>query len=902
MLLPDKEIPASFSQLPIDLYGLSDEEVVRRQKQYGPNKLPVKRPPGLLYIFLVQFKNPLIYVLLLAAAVSVFLEEFTDALFIGVVLLINALIGTVQEWRAERSAAALQSLLKIKALVRRNGQKKTVDAEELVPGDVVLLESGGRVPADLRLLEVQQLKVDESFLTGESEAVEKNTDPVADNIPLGDRKNLAYAGSTVFYGRATGVVTATATATEIGKINQSVTEAATTKPPLMIRLERLSQQIAFFMLFVTAAIGVIAYVRGYALEEIFFMAVALAVSAIPEGLPVAITITLSIATTRMARRNVIVRRLTAVEGLGSCTFIASDKTGTLTVNKQTVKRVALPDGTLLEVSGEGYSGEGWIGGEGLTTHQEHLEELVKVAAVSNEGSLVLQDGKWVAHGDAMDVALLALAYKAGVNPVAYKKEVQLVREVPYESERKYSAAFYKDYSAIFYRESGQRVLAVKGALETLLPLCKTMRTPTGSVPVEPETIEKQATNLTASGFRVLAIATGTFAEGEKLDESHIHSLELLALTGFIDPLRPEVSEAVDACNQAGVAVAIVTGDHPLTALAIARELHIATEMEQVISGPELEEASQAGPAVFQQKIKDKRVFARVSPLQKRDIAEALQAMGHFVAVTGDGVNDVPALKRANIGVAMGSGTDLAKETAEIIVTDDNFTSIKAGIEGGRHAYDNIRKVTYLLISTGAAEIVLFVLSVVAGLPIPLTAVQLLWLNLVTNGFQHVALAFEKGEKEAMSRPPRRPAEGIFNRLMIEQTVTVAVAIGVLGFGLWSWLLDHGYSEFQARNLLLLLMVFVENVHVLNCRSEHQSAFRVPLRNNPLILLAIIAAQGIHVLSMQLPFMQQVLQVEAVPVEEWFGMLGLSLLIMGVMELFKLEHRLRGKHLFKRITA
>ncbi|MDX5482777.1 MAG: HAD-IC family P-type ATPase, partial [Hymenobacteraceae bacterium] len=832
MLYHHQETSAILQQLQANTSGLSEDEVRRRQEKYGPNVLPAKKPPSLWYIFMIQFKNPLIYVLLLAVAVSVLLEEYTDALFIGIVLLLNAIIGTAQEWKAEQSAASLQSLLKIMAQVRRGGRKATVDAEELVPGDIVLLESGARVPADLRLLEVQQLKVDESFLTGESEAVEKNLEPVDENASIGDRKNMAFAGSTVLYGRATGIVTATASHTEIGKISKTVSQASAAKPPLMIRLEHLSRQIAFIMLFVTAVIGVVAYTKGFAWDEIFFMAVALVVSAIPEGLPVAITVALSIATTRMAKRNVIIRRLTAVEGLGSCTFIASDKTGTLTVNKQTVKKVVLPEGKVFDVSGEGYNGEGSIEEGEVQPYSENLKSLVKAAAISNEGTLVFKDEGWQSQGDAMDIALLALAYKAGVDPHAYKEEVELMGEVPYESERKYAAAFY--------RRDGQHLIAIKGALEALLPRCTSMLTANGPVPVNAEAVEAQAVNLTQAGYRVLAIASGNFDEHDRtLNENSIHSLQLLGLTGFIDPLRPEVKDAVDACNTAGVTVAIVTGDHPLTALAIARELHIAQDMSQVVSGAELEAAGDPQGGAFREMVQGKRVFARVAPLQKMHIADALQESGHFVAVTGDGVNDVPALKRANIGVAMGSGTDLAKETAEIIVTDDNFSSIKAGIEGGRHAYDNIRKVTYLLVSTGAAEIVLFVLSVVAGLPIPLTPVQLLWLNLVTNGFQHIALAFEKGEEEAMMRPPRKPAEGIFNQLMIEQTVTVAMAIGLLAFGLWYWLLNMGYSEFEARNLVLMLMVFIENVHVFNCRSELKSAFKVPLWRNPLIIVAVI---------------------------------------------------------------
>jgi len=496
---------------------------------------------------------------------------------------------------------------------------------------------------------------------------------------------------------------------------------------------------------------------------------------------------------------VIVRKLTAVEGLGSCTYIASDKTGTLTMNKQTVKLISLPVREHFTVSGQGYAGEGEVlpeTGDSLTSGQRfRLEELAKAGVLCNEASLFYKNGEWKYYGDAIDIALLALGYKLGINPDILRFETETVGEIPFASERRYAAKFY--------REKEKIKVAVKGAVEKLLSMCYTMLTSKGVVKIVPEAIEKEALFLSENGYRVIAIAQG-YVENKDIpfgNPKEMPPLTLLGLVGFIDPLRPEAKKAVEKCKKAGVRVAMVTGDNPATALAIARELGIASSLKDVITGAELEKIEEKN---FLEMTKSVRVYARVTPVQKLAIVKLLIKSGHFVAVTGDGVNDAPALRMANVGVAMGSGTDVAKETASIIVTDDNFASIVAGIEEGRIAYGNIRKVIYLLISTGAAEIVLFTLALFSGLPIPLVAAQLLWLNLVTNGIQDVALAFEKGEPGIMSRPPRRPGEGIFNKLMVQEVVIAGVTMGLIAFGAWYWLLKGGKDVAAARNIILLL--------------------------------------------------------------------------------------------------
>ncbi|MDN7012085.1 HAD family hydrolase [Methanoculleus sp. FWC-SCC3] len=873
--------------------GLTDAEVARRRRIFGENALPQKRPPTVLEVFLRQFTSPLIYVLLAAGIISTLFADFTDAAFIFIVILINAVIGTFQEVKAERSATALQEMLKIHARVRRDGREATVPAEDLVPGDRLILESGDRVPADVRSVRAQSLAVDESLLTGESHAIQKRPDALDASLPLADRLNMLYAGSTIMSGRTTGVVVATGQNTEIGQIAETVTASEMGKPPLVLRMEDFSRKISIAVLAATGVLAIIVLGQGVPPLEVFFLAVALAVSAIPEGLPVALTVALSIATSRMAGRNVIVRFLAAVESLGSCTLIASDKTGTLTVNQQTARVVALPTGEMFSVTGAGYAGEGEVlDGSGdlvAGSARDRIEHLARAATISNEAGLERTDeGDWTHRGDAIDVAFLALTYKLGLDPAGIRESAPAVAEIPFESERR--------YAAVWYQEGEETLVAVKGAAETVIPSCRTMAGgPDGSMPLDPDRVQGDLETLTSRGYRVLAVARGR-AEGEVSAENpKLPPLELLGLVGFIDPIRPDVPDAVRRCRNAGVDVVMVTGDHPATALAIARELDIADSPDRVVTGAELGDDEVPTFSKFIDRVQGARVFARVTPLQKLRIVEAYRESGAFVAVTGDGVNDAPALRSANIGVAMGSGTDVAKDTASLIVTDDDFASIVAGIEEGRYAYDNVRKVVYLLISTGFAEVLLFMLALIIGLPLPLLAVQLLWLNLVTNGIQDVALAFERGEPGVMNRPPRRPEEGIFNLVMIEEVLISGTVIALVAVGTWYWLLSNGWDEFAARNLIVLLMVLFENFHVFNCRSEYRSTFRVPISRNYFLIAGVVAAQGIHILALYIPVIQDILQLQPVSPVEWFLLLVLASSVVVVMEIFKAvrKHRPPG---------
>ena len=883
-----------FSELKTSEGGLNQEEVNKRLQFYGENKLPQGKGVTLMQIILHQLLNPLIFILVAAAIASVAIGEGKDAIFIFLVIFINSALGTYQEYNAERSASSLQKLMKIIARVRRDGKEKEVPSEELVPGDILMLESGVKVPADMRLIEVTALEIDESFLTGESIAAKKQTEVLQENLGVAERTNMAYAGATVLKGRGMGVVVCTGINTQVGKISQDVTESASAKPPLVQRMDKFIKQISIFIIALSVVLAVVLRMQGMDITVIFFFVVALAVSAIPEGLPVALTVALSIATKRMAKRNVIVRKLTSVESLGSCTIIASDKTGTLTVNEQTAKIILLPDGTKFAVNGEGYNGEGSVAAtEGKTiefSENEEISKITRIAVFANEGSLINENGKWKYHGDAMDVALLGMSYKIGVNPEKWKAEEKPIGKIPYESERKFSASFYEINDGVN--------IGVKGAVETILDFCPFMSINGEIQNIDKSKILASAEKLAKGGYRVLAFASGEYKEFQKKEvygNEDIGELTFYGLVGFIDPLRPEAKKSVEQCNGAGIKVIMITGDHPETAGTIARELGIADESTSVVTGQMLSEVGPHDSPAFESLVASTTVFARVSPTQKLEIVDVLIRDGEFVAVTGDGVNDAPALKRANIGVAMGSGTDVAKEVGSMIVLDDNFSSIVAGVEEGRFAYDNVRKVIYLLISTGTAEIILFLASIFAGLPLPLLAVQLLWLNLVTNGIQDVALAFEGGEPGAMKRPPRKPSEKIFNPLMINQTLVSGATMGFIVFGLWYYLNNYTQmDEIHARDLILLLMVFMQNFHAFNARSERVSAFKVPLKRNIILVFGVIAAQGIHILSMQIPFMQSILRIEPITFSEWLYILVLAVPILLAMEVFKFVNRLKTK--------
>jgi len=884
----------ALQRLESDAAGLSTAEAAARLALYGANQLPRRETTSLLRLYLRQFKSPLVYLLLAATVVSLGVGDWTDAIFIFAVLQINAVIGMVQEWRAEHSATALDQMLQATTIVLRDGRPLKLETTALVPGDVVRLESGAMVPADLRLLEQRELSVDESLLTGESLSVPKDAAAVLhEAVTMAERSNLLFAGTVVLAGRALAVVSATGAATEIGRIASALAAPDQALPPLIRRLEQFSRWIGIATIAAIVAIAAVQLAQGLSLVTVFLVAVALAVAAIPEGLPVAITVALSIATSRMARRNVIVRALPAVEGLGACTLVASDKTGTLTCNELTVKRIVLFDdvgpAVYGEVEGQGYRPDGGVTVEGRAPSrqaQAGFQDLVCSSVLCSEAELRLTEGSVYHHGDTVDVAFLVLAHKLGVDPTALRGLNPAISTIPYEPLRRYGAAFVAAYAPVEAEARRPRTrVHVKGALEVLLPMCDGLDRHAALAAGEA---------LAAQGYRVLAVASGVVSQeaAQRAAPQSLRYLRLVGLVGLMDPLRPEVPEAITRCRSAGVEVVMVTGDHPETARAIAAELGIGDGAPRVVSGQELS-ALAGNPTAFAERVTGAQVFARVEPTQKLEIVRCLQQAGHLVAVTGDGVNDAPALSAADIGVAMGKGgTDVARGAADLILTDDNFASIVAGIEEGRIAYDNVRKLIFLLVSTGLGEIVLFLLSIVAGLPLPLFAVQLLWLNLVTNGIQHVALAFERGEPGVLHRRPRSSNEPLFNRSMVEQVLLSGCYMGTCAFTFYFWAVESGIPEERARNLLLLLMVLFENVHALNARSESRSAFAVPLGANPFLILAILGAQGCHIAALYLPGISDVLRVQPVAPADWLAVALLALSLLLVVELRKAWSRQR----------
>ena len=868
--------------------GLSRAEAEDRLRRFGRNSLPAAATVSLLEVFLRQFLSPLIYILLVAGVVSLALGERTDAIFIFAVLLINALIGTIQEFHAARSAEALRRMVTSVTQVVREGESVEVDSEEIVPGDIVVLTAGARAPADMRLTHCLGLQIDESLLTGESAPVDKNADcELGTDTAVADRLNMAFAGSMINRGRGTGVVVGTGIQTEVGKLADSLAERKEPKAPLIQRMESFTVRIAMALGVIVVALAAIKLAQGAGWHEVFIVSVALAVSAIPEGLPVAVTVALAIGMRRMAKRNVIVRKLVAVEALGSCTLIASDKTGTLTLNELTCRQLSLPGEEAWYISGEGIVPEGKVvspTGELNDEQRGHLQRLAEVAALCNEGFLGLRDGEWATHGDAVDAALLVMAHKVGVVQAPTLERFPLRESIPYESEL--------GFAATLHTAGDNHRICVKGAFESLLPMCELMATPAGEVPIDPAALREASDKLAAAGGRVLAFADRIYQPKEPLEfaENHLHKLTLLGFVGMIDPLRPESKGAVAACRESGLEVAMVTGDHPRTARAIANDLGLMDADDAVLTGREIKalHSGNVGEEAMDKAIGKARIFARVEPRQKLDIVDSFARQGHFVAVTGDGVNDAPALASAHAGVAMGDrGTDVARESAHLILTDDNFASITNGIEEGRIAYRNIRKVTYLLISTGAAEVVMFILAMIAGLPLPLTAVQLLWLNLVTNGIQDVSLAFEPGEGDEMKQPPRPPKEPIFNRIMIERVLVGALVMGGMAFGLFWTLIQAGIAVASARNSVLLLMVLFENVHIGNCRSETLSAFSLNPLRNPLLLFGTIVAQLIHISALYLPGISTVLETEPVSFAHWINLFALALSVLAAMEIQKL---------------
>jgi Ca2+-transporting ATPase len=865
--------------------GLSSEEVRRRQSKYGLNAIPKKKQKTPLELFLQQFTQPLVVILLIATVITALLQEWVDSSVIFGVVLVNAIIGFVQESKALKAIEALAKSVASEATVIRNGEKQRIPSIELTIGDVVLLQSGDKVPADLRLVQVRELQVDESSLTGESVPVIKQTDALDADTVLGDRSNMAYSSTLVTYGTAVGVVVAIGRNTEIGKINEMIAEADVLETPLTQSIAQFSKVLLYVILGLAALTFVVGLLRGEKWVDMFMAAVALAVAAIPEGLPAAVTITLAIGVARMAKRNAIIRKLPAVETLGSASVICSDKTGTLTQNQMTVQKIYAGD-NLYSVTGIGYEPSGtFMRGEQTISATDNcaLQETLICGLLCNDSNLVSLDGQWKIEGDPTEGALIVSAQKAGLARKTLLSRLPRIDTIPFESAYQYMATLHA------CQEMNDTVAYVKGSVERLLERAQFALSDKGEiVALDAARLLQHADMLASQGLRVLAFAYKRFDRSKaSLSHADISGLIFLGLQAMIDPPRPEAIEAVAACQSAGIRVKMITGDHELTALAIAKRLGIAlpqATMDSVMNGRTLTTLPEEQLPEVVEKIS---VFARVAPEDKLRLVKALQKKGYIVAMTGDGVNDAPSLKQANIGIAMGiAGTDVAKETADMILTDDNFATIEAAVEEGRNVYDNLVKFITWTLPTNFGEGLVILASVVAGLTLPILPVQLLWINMTTAILLGLMLAFEPKEPGIMNHPPREPNEPILTTSLVVRIVIVGALLCVGALLFFELALQDGRTDAEARTIAVNIFVMGELLYLFNCRSLRYSVFKIGLFSNPLIWLGVSGMLVLQALYMYLPFVNVAFQSAPLTLADWGISCVPGLIIYAVIGLLK----------------
>jgi magnesium-transporting ATPase (P-type) len=870
--------------------GLTTEEARERLARYGPNRL---RPParrGPLVRFLAQFHNLLIYVLLGAAVMTALLGHGVDTAVILGVVIINAVIGFVQEGKAESALEAIRNMLPLQATVLRDGRRLVLPADEVVPGDVVFLQSGDKVPADLRLLAVKTLQIQEAALTGESVPVEKHQGSVPENAALGDRHSMAFSGTLVTYGQGRGLVVATGDATEIGRISGLLATVAPLTTPLLRQLAGFGRTLTILILAMaglTFLFGTL--LRDYSASEMFLAAVGIAVAAIPEGLPAIMTIALAIGVQRMAARRAIVRRLPAVETLGSVTVICSDKTGTLTRNEMTVQSIATAEG-LYEVTGVGYAPRGAFlldGEEVDLSGRPLLREMARCALRCCDAEVRQVEGDWVVHGDPTEGALVTLAMKAGLDPAFESQACPRADVIPFESEHRFMATLHHD------REGGASI-CVKGAPERILRMCLRQRSDAGDEPLDAAYWHRRMEEIAARGQRLLAVAlraTGP-GHGELRFADVEDSLTLLGLLGLADPPREEAIAAVERCHAAGIRVKIITGDHAGTARAVGARLGLATTA--VLTGSELDRLSDREFAAQAAAVE---VFARTTPEHKLRLVEALQASGEVVAMTGDGVNDAPALKRADVGIAMGhKGTEAAKEAAEMVLADDNFATIANAVEEGRTVYDNLKKAIVFILPTNGGEALLLITAIAFGTLLPITPVQILWVNMVTTVTLALALAFEPAEPGVMAKPPRRPDEPLLSRFLLWRVVVVSLIVLVGTFGLFLFERAQGQDIEAARTVAVNTLVMFEAVYLFNTRYLSRSALSwQALLGSRIVLLAVAGVVLLQLLFTYAWPMQALFATRALDAAAWSRILlvASSLFLLIELEKWLLRRRSAG---------
>lgn len=827
--------------------GLSDAEAASRLEKFGPNRLPAPKGRHPALRFLAHFHNVLIYVLIGAGLVTAILEHWIDTAVILAVVIVNALIGYIQEGRAEQAMAAIRNMLSPHAAVLRGGQRLTIEGEALVPGDIVMLEAGDKVPADLRVIQASNLNVEEAILTGESVPVSKQIQPVAADAPLGDRKSMLFSGTLVTSGTARGVVAATGEKTEIGRISGLLGEVQTLTTPLMIQMAGFARWLTIMILLISLVLLVFGYfVDHFEFIDVFMAVVSLAVAAIPEGLPAVLTITLAVGVQAMAQRNAIVRRLPAIETIGSVSVVCSDKTGTLTRNEMVVSAVVTAAG-VLEIGGEGYAPRGEVTGGDPST----LAPLARAAALCNDARLVEADGDWQVEGDPMEGALIALAGKLGTDRAEAEAQSPRIAEIPFDSATRYMATLHRG-------EEGAALVCVKGAPEQIVEMAAFQRAADGTAePVDPVFWQRKGDEIAGQGMRVLALAERRLDTAPETFGPLVlgEGLVLLGLVGLIDPPRAEAVEAVADCHKAGIGVKMITGDHAGTAAAIGRQIGLLNPGE-VLTGADLD---MLDDAELQSRIEGVNIFARTSPEHKLRLVMALQARGLSVAMTGDGVNDAPALKRADAGIAMGrKGSEAAKEAADLVLVDDNFASIVAGIQEGRTVYDNIKKVISWTLPTNAGEAATIMIALVFGFALPMTPVQILWINLITATTLGLALAFEPTEKSTMRRPPRPRNEPLLTGELVWHIVLVSVLFLAGVYGMYLYAVDRGYSTELARTIALNTLVVLEIFHLFFIRNIYGTSLTWDaVKGTRFVWFAVLAVTAAQFAITYIPAMQRV---------------------------------------------
>jgi cation-transporting ATPase F len=867
------------------LDGLAVAEVEARMRQFGPNQITSQKRRGEWVRFLLQFHQALIYILLASTVVSAAMGKWTDASVIFAVAFINAVVGYIQEAKAEKAIDALAKMIVTAATVRRGGEKLRVASAQLVPGDLVLLQSGDRVPADLRLLQQRNLQIEEAALTGESAPAVKQTEPLPVETILADRTNLAFTGTLVSTGQGEGVVFATGDRTEMGRIAAMMGVAEDFQTPFTRKIAQFSRLLLYVILALAGLIFVSGILRGTPWQEMFMAAIALAVGAIPEGLPAVVTITLAVGVARMARRQTIIRKLPAVETLGSTTVICSDKTGTLTQNQMTVQEI-VAGGRFYHVTGSGYDALGKIHFEQapvVVGENVALIETLGAGLLCNDSRLVPNDeGHATVQGDPTEAALIVAAQKAGLSEPEMSGRLPRIETIPFESEYRYMATLHGS-------DGAPKTIYVKGAVEVLLEKCAHALDEAGQlVPLDQARVLRSADEMASRGLRVLAFARRDMPSAHSgLEHTHVASgLTFLGLQGKLDPPRPEVIEAVAKCRAAGIEVKMITGDHVLTAKAIAAQIGLGSGADTIaLTGSQLEalDDEQLGDAAERA-----AVFARVAPEQKLRLVMALQARGHVVAMTGDGVNDAPALKRADIGVAMGiTGTDVTKEAADMILTDDNFASIEAAVEEGRGVFDNLTKFILWILPTNAGVALILLVASLSGITLPMVPTQLLWLNLVTALFLGLTLVFEPKEDDIMLRPPRAPEKPLLTRALLMRTALVTLISLAGAFGLFAW--EHGIegkNVDEARAAVVNVVVMIQTFYLLNCRSRTRSIFSIGLFSNPWLIAGIAATWLAQLAFTYLPIFNRLFHTDPVRGEAWLYIVATGVFTFVVVELEK----------------